>query len=453
MPITPRENWNVRNNSSRTQVLDDLPSTPPIRSGAIVNLLKYHSKQEIQNSTTLAGLLRSGILVLTKKRNGTRRRLSTANSVNGVDSVEKNDLLREIDALDESEFLELDRLLNYPRVGPTKSTWRDGVDPTDGATTDQYLLKLGAGVSGVVRTIWTGMAFAFYPLGGDPILWTGGVAKTDFLNWRLRVYVDCGNISDSQITDPPEEYLDVEIPYAALIGAYFSPEPGSDRIVETDYLQINFQDTNYGKAIVFQFRYPIPFSNGVFIQTGYLDESEVWHPAGLSTEAHYFWVTYETGSLPPSLADYRLKCSSWEGDTFNDDAIFLEEETGSGVALGIWFSAYSDPDEYGLGFLEANWTFQTDGSGEDVWQSSGAEDLFGTLGVLYFSYGQFLNRLDGCLYTDNSDSEPNPSIVEAYKLFHRDPVYWTDGCTGFLPLYPNNPLQDGHIHCLYYQQI
>jgi len=336
-------------------------------------------------------------------------------------------------------------LLNYPSVGSSRTMFRDGEPNIDseGSIEDKYLLLLDANAAGVVRNIWFGLDSSW----ANPAMeWS------DLETWRLRVYTDCGTVND--LNSPPAECLDIDIPFAALVYSYYSPEPNITRTVETDYLEamyLSYDLPNESKAtgVVVSFKYPIPFSNGILVQIGRLDQS-IWVPYGSPNETLYSWASYEEGNLPSDPGDrFRLKTGRWDGTTSDPNgARFLDEPNGMGSAAFLWFSSSSlDADA-----LENNWTFRPDGSEETLWQTSGAEDFFGIHNVYYFLLGAYQDRQAGCVYRSESDDPNLPNTgVEAYRTFNTDPVVWSNGCTGFLPNIYSDTLS-GHITFLYYQE-
>jgi len=190
----------------------------------------------------------------------------------------------------------------------------------------------------------------------------------------------------------------------------------------------------------------MPFSNGVLVQMGYIDSSgasDVWVPVGDDWERHYNYVTYELGSLPSALEDFRLKGTHWEGDTdATTNAVFLNESSGRGLAAFLWLNTDGDTN-----WIESNWTFRTDGT-NNLWQTAGGEDLFGARSILGWNTGEFTARETGCLHKGSGEE------IEAYFNFKHSPVYWPNGRVGFFPYNSDDSagLIDGNIAFLYYQE-
>jgi len=370
----------------------------------------------------------------------------------------------------------LSDILDYPIVGPSRSTWRDGAYTgprnlaTQGYTPGFSLLRLGAGVSGVIRDIWAPIVMAkesFYDRHSqNHILWWDEIddpniaPDRDLRNWRLRVWTDCGDVADESC--PPPDRLAIDLPYAAIVGGYFQPKPVSTFTICTDYLDCGYLVTGGGSGVVLSLRFPIPFSNGVIVQVGYLAGTR-WVPYGAPEDVVYYRVSYQLGSLPPTpYSGFRLKTGRFVGCTApGRDAVFIDEESGRGAIVFLWLSVYCPT----LTCLEANMTFRTDGPNQD-WQASATDDLIGVRGCVYFEQGRFLDRQAGCIYTDNriaSDTD-DATVGEAYKVFTTDLVYWTNGCLGFMPYYvlpesitpPPGPdraaVRLGYITALYYQE-
>jgi len=63
-----RETWTVRNTTGRQIGIGDLMFAPVVEPGKTVDLLRYHSYNQIEQSQDLAALLRSGWLTLTKTK-------------------------------------------------------------------------------------------------------------------------------------------------------------------------------------------------------------------------------------------------------------------------------------------------------------------------------------------------------------------------------------------------
>jgi len=428
----------VRNRTNRTISLGDRIGYV-LRPRERVDLLRWVDRETISQSPELRSLRRNGTI-------STRWVRPSRASDRALSFVSESDVL----STTQIEPFTFKSLLDYPIVGPTRSIWRDGSvgAVTTGANMEKHLLYLGAGNSGVVRHIWLTFGLVFTYAFASPayvVQWESGSPSPgpeDLDSYRLRIYTDCGNVAD--LENPPASSLAVDIPFSAILGAYFSPAPTSSFEYNTDYLDVwlthdAVPDGGFGVSV----KYPIPFSNGILIQQGYLDVGGDWVPLGESDHTIYYYVTYEQGSLPSHLSDFRLKSESWSGSNSEaNPAIFMNEPSGRGMAAFLWMSADGTS-----GWLENNWTFRTDGSGDDVWQTAGGEDLFGVKGILYFTAGEFYNREAGCLYKGSGSER------EAYFNFQHSPVYWSDGGLGMFPVSSGNEeIDEGYITFLYYQE-
>ena len=87
-----RESWTARNRTSNTLSIGDLPEVPVFRPKMQINLLKFASKTEINQSENLKQMLAVGWLRLTKTKDKVRTRLSQTRGETGVHSIEENEL-------------------------------------------------------------------------------------------------------------------------------------------------------------------------------------------------------------------------------------------------------------------------------------------------------------------------------------------------------------------------
>ena len=62
-----RESWWVRNRTSRTIAIGDLPLLPTINAGKKIDLLKYHSREKISHSKILVALTKKGSVSFQKQ--------------------------------------------------------------------------------------------------------------------------------------------------------------------------------------------------------------------------------------------------------------------------------------------------------------------------------------------------------------------------------------------------
>lgn len=364
----------------------------------------------------------------------------------------------------------IQEILDYPPVGPSYTQWRDGTtaSSTTGATVGPHLLKLDAGTSGVVREVTFIMS-----LGGS---WT----LADIINMHIKVFADCGTLTGADLTTPPADYLVADIPLSAVFGTYFIPgtsytdltgRGGSGSTSAANYVQckvgkidahLTMDNGGYEStdAIAVTIKYPMPFSNGIYIQLGqYYGVAQEWTPLDGTTGAYTF-VTYDLGALPVGrLGQYRFRTSSWSGvidSTHN--ATFITKASGYGCAAAVYCSLQAENVNEASLMLEANWSFKTNGGSTYNWQSSGGEDIFGTRGVYFFQAGAFIDGdgTGGCFYK-LTHGEAAKMTIEGARSFHETPIQWSSGVTGMLPWYnggasPSN-VGDGHVTFVYYSTV
>ena len=90
---TNREEWVVKNATRFPITIGDLPKVPAIKSGKILNLLRYATKQEIGQSKVLVDLLRARYLTLKKSVQNIAEEAVTRNTAReSLTSVEKEEL-------------------------------------------------------------------------------------------------------------------------------------------------------------------------------------------------------------------------------------------------------------------------------------------------------------------------------------------------------------------------
>lgn len=154
-------------------------------------------------------------------------------------------------------------ILRYPNIGTQYSTAYYASD------TEQYILYLGAGNKGVVRTIWVVPMIAL----ADKVPWSSILSE----DVRLRIYTDTGDLPDADPGGglpwkgaPPAENLDCDIPLTELLGARYNATGNVEEdTIESEYLSTETHpqaalpgDNGFG----LQLTLPIPFSNGIFIK-------------------------------------------------------------------------------------------------------------------------------------------------------------------------------------------
>jgi hypothetical protein len=338
-------------------------------------------------------------------------------------------------------MLSLQQILDFPVLGPSQTQW---ADLSAGNIADQYLLRLGAGVSGVVRNVEFYWLISMGRLGR--ILWSGGSGYTDLKNWRIRVYVDCGDVAD--LSNPPAGALAVDLPWATLLGGEYGAEPAGERCIETDLFSIlYFSDgaPDGVRAVCMSLRVPIPFENGVLIQIGWMN-GNTWVPlAGTSDrEFVYHECGYELGVLPATYADVRIKSRRTVAtNAAPGDLTILDETSNAGWMIALWLAMSQANLQEGC--FESDPSFTTDRTLGTVWQVGGVESLGGIQQAYYFSLGPVLDRLSGTLQTQENHG------AEIYSLFMRRPLRWTDGCSGVYPMLGDaEGKYNGSITLLYY---
>lgn len=101
-----REKWNVTNTTSKNLSIGDLKFCPVIEPGKTVDLLRYHSYSEIEQSSSLVTLLNAGWLALNKRKTSSNVKVNRMeeDEVNSKDSEVTSSLTSYINARD---FLDL----------------------------------------------------------------------------------------------------------------------------------------------------------------------------------------------------------------------------------------------------------------------------------------------------------------------------------------------------------
>ncbi len=151
---TNREKWVVKNTTRFPIIIGDLPKVPAIRTGKILNLLRYATKQEIGQSKVLVDLLRARKLTLKKSvQNVAKENVTKDKARESVTSVEKEEL--EATVLAYNELVELREWLDNVILG------------------DNGGLDLGSGNLTTTGTITGGILTINGPLGsgGASFLW------------------------------------------------------------------------------------------------------------------------------------------------------------------------------------------------------------------------------------------------------------------------------------------
>jgi len=87
-----RESWTVKNHTSKNLSIGDLPRVPVMRKNMQINLLKFATKSDINQSVNLKQMLDIGWLKLTKTKDKVKTTLSKTKGETGVHSIEENEL-------------------------------------------------------------------------------------------------------------------------------------------------------------------------------------------------------------------------------------------------------------------------------------------------------------------------------------------------------------------------
>ncbi|MDO8684906.1 MAG: DUF2961 domain-containing protein [Armatimonadota bacterium] len=289
-------------------------------------------------------------------------------------------------------------ILDYPHCGTPKTYWSE-----TGA--EKAILYLGAGNSGVVRTLWF-TADMGNPGGCD---WTQLAAD----NARLKIWTGLGTLADPEAL--PEAAPDVDIPLATILGGHYDPV-GPTGLATRLFDAAGLADPGgLQYSYMLQLNVPIPFENGVLAQITSTD-TYGFHLPG------YRWAAYELGALPSwRYKDWRLRSASFSGAaTTGQQKTLMSVADGPGMICGLWVSASNSGGN--LVFAEGNWQFKTDGSETVNWETSGMEDIFGA--EFYgFAPGVKATPYWGLTYKASA-------AYEAYRIFTRDPIIWSDGIVG-----------------------
>jgi hypothetical protein len=307
------------------------------------------------------------------------------------------------------------RILAYPHFGTLKSQFVDlGQDLT-------YMFYLGAGESGVIRNLW---------------FLANGSSWANLNTMMVRIYTGLGTVADKANPTAGKaagSYTLTSIPLGTLLGAHYGAAPAAGVAVNTAFLDYQF---GAGNDAAIQLRLPIPFSNGCLIQ--------LW--TTVPQTISYAWASYDSGALPAwEFADWRLRTGLHDADIpLGGGGTFLNEIGKPGMMIGFFAALRhtADADPFTLTFLENNlslWPDGADTSGSPTWQTSGLEDVFGTM-PYYFAVtadGAHLiyNQDYGCtaIHDPGEEGVNMPGYVCAYRWFAKDPVMWRNGCVGKVP--------------------
>jgi hypothetical protein len=319
----------------------------------------------------------------------------------------------------------LDIFNDFGYVGPPKTQWVDA----DSSRGDSCVFYLGAGNSGVVRSVW---------MSG-----TGWNTLDSLCNYELRIYVGAGDIVNK--SNPPAEHLCATLPMSTLLGVEYK-RAGTDTVVSTrmmDYTLLSPLGT-----VALQLHLPIPFENGIAIQVwnnawnaivpGVAEDSE--HGDLARVIADFSWVGYETGVSTSPYQHWRLRSASLlrhvvtAADTATD---FMNVASGAGKMVA-WFVSVKDSSTIAAGdgapnWAEGNWRIYPDGAVGSPWETSGAEDLFGT-NAYWYTLKERLTPNWGTTHF-----EKNGRFTEGYRMFYGDPVVWNNGVRCALQQNATNP--------------
>lgn len=89
--MSKREQWYLKNKTNRYFSIGDLPKLPSFNPKETHDMLTYHSKNEIENSSDLKDLLSLGWVSLTKTRDGSSSKYNTSNSISKAMALTENE--------------------------------------------------------------------------------------------------------------------------------------------------------------------------------------------------------------------------------------------------------------------------------------------------------------------------------------------------------------------------
>jgi hypothetical protein len=285
-------------------------------------------------------------------------------------------------------------IYEWPHVGTQKTQYYDGA----GSARARDLLYLGAGNSGVARTVWfTGI--------GALSNWT------DMSKYDIRIYTGAGNIANTAA--PDTAHMTCKIPLGILTGGVYDALRAAGT-VETPV--VDYQVMAAGAAV--SLNIPIPFSNGILIQ--------LWNnTTNAVVSCAYHWTSYEVGASSFPYAGWVLRAQTKVATVAAPDTAttFLTVPSGTaGMLVGLFSSMSSDEE---IAYVEGNWRFYPDGVTEP-WETSGGEDIFG-VNAYVFTAGEVTHENWGCTHTLQDEA---PFVAESYRIFRRDPLIWSSGMIG-----------------------
>ena len=90
-----RETWFIKNVHTRELAISDLDKAPAIRPNETVDFLRYHTKEQIEQSDDLKSAIDLGYLRLIKKRDTSRIVKTTPDDINlSIENVETGEGIR-----------------------------------------------------------------------------------------------------------------------------------------------------------------------------------------------------------------------------------------------------------------------------------------------------------------------------------------------------------------------
>jgi hypothetical protein len=130
-----RETWMVQNRTGNSLCIGDLPSVPAIPTNKQSDLLRYTTKDKINQSVNLKQMLDAGWLRLIKTKDSVKTILSKSRGKDGVDTIEDNELKdyayskTEVDnrpAMSD-ERVPIDGSVNMDKIDPTIKNAANGL--------------------------------------------------------------------------------------------------------------------------------------------------------------------------------------------------------------------------------------------------------------------------------------------------------------------------------------
>ena len=89
--MAKREQWILRNLTKRVLLIGDLPNVPQLQAEKAVDLLKYQTKQEIEQSVNLKGLIRRGWVEIYKRKDDILGETNTGDDAQRAISLAEED--------------------------------------------------------------------------------------------------------------------------------------------------------------------------------------------------------------------------------------------------------------------------------------------------------------------------------------------------------------------------